>query len=90
MKNLSINYINENGSDGGVVELLSGEYWNVILLEPDQVWAFGVLVNTGLVCVGYFDASDVGKEQGLSELIQDLEEYEIGGSPSGNFHTCED
>lgn len=29
MKNLSINYINENGSDGGVVELLSGEYSNV-------------------------------------------------------------
>lgn len=85
MKRFTIDYINENASETGILELDNGDYYTVAWLEVEQVWVYGSTCNVGLLASGYLDAEYHGKEQGLQELYADLEEIERGGIVSGDL-----
>ena len=85
MKQFSIDYINEHGTDSGILEF-DNDYYTVIWLEPDQVWVFGGVCNVGLLAQGYYDAEYLGKYEALQELAADLECLDRGEGVSGDCH----
>jgi len=87
MKHYSIDYLNENGINGGVVELESGEYYHVVYIEADHVWVFGTACNVGLLMQGCYDCEEYeSKDEGLNELLADLEMLDRGEGTSDNFY----
>jgi hypothetical protein len=87
MKHYSIDYLNEHGTNGGVVELESGDYYHVVYIGADHVWVFGAVCNVGLLMQGYYDCEEYESiDQGLQELLTDLEMLERGEGTSANFY----
>lgn len=85
--NLTIDYINNNATKNGIIELDSGDYYHICYLPEFETWVAGDVCNVGMLAQYWYDAAGEDNEQALAEFIADLEEVDRGGIPSGQLYS---